>query len=97
MTTAQVQAIRAEVRVGKGSGGHWPRGRRRHSEAGWSAQRKRLQRLISRGGVTRVQMAREIGVSETSVRRWLRGEDIPAPQYQEAIAAWLAECINGNT
>lgn len=76
--------------------GHWPRGKRRNEDRGdWSGLRLRLRRLIDdhwQQGVVSIRAAAEaVGVSDRSIRRYLSGEDRPAPETQEAIAGWIDE------
>lgn len=76
--------------------GGWRPGKRRNQDCGdWSRLRIDLVAMFDdawRFGVrTPSRLAATLGVSERSVRRWLAGEDRPAPAHQEAIRAWLKE------
>ena len=74
--------------------GHWPRGKRRHADAGqWTQTRRDLVRLIddhwAYGVISYSAAARDLGVSKRSVRRWAAAEDMPSPEHQSAVAAWV--------
>lgn len=75
--------------------GHWPKGKRRNEDTGWSRTRLGLTKLFDdylvHGQISRCVLAGAIGVNEKSVRRWLSGEDRPAPEYQALCAQWLKE------
>jgi len=75
--------------------GHWPKGKRRNTVAGWSRTRLGLQRLLDnhyqRGVISIRALAADVGVSDRTVRRWLSGEDVPAAESAELVAAWVAE------
>jgi DNA-binding XRE family transcriptional regulator len=78
--------------------GHWPAGKRRHPDAGtWSRTRLALTKFLDDhydrryDGISQKQLARDLGVSDRTVRRWLKGEDRPDEETQAAIAQWLAE------
>lgn len=74
--------------------GHWPAGRRRQPNVvSWGKVRLRLERFLAayheRGTVSQRALAADLGVSDRSVGRWLRGEDRPRPEMQLAVEAWL--------
>jgi len=76
--------------------GHWPRGKRRHAVDPQRHQTAilRLSALLDahsgrRDGVSRLGLARYVGVSDRTVRRWLSQEDLPSPQALRKIERWL--------
>ena len=75
--------------------GHWPRGRRRSSAnprqvADVMKQLAVLLKTRRKYGVVSARAAAaHVGVSETSVRRWLQGEDFPTPRTLARLAAWI--------
>lgn len=73
--------------------GHWPRGKRRHEDAGdWTAVQLQLQTLfdsVSTVLLSRRQTARDIGVSDRTLRKWLDGTSRPPREKQDAVLAWL--------
>lgn len=76
--------------------GHWPAGRRRNPDAGqWSRTRLALQSLLDehwqQGVRSERAVAAALGVSPRSLGRWLAGSHRPHPDYQELLAAWVAE------
>lgn len=76
--------------------GGWVRGKRRNADVGdWARVRIDLVALINEhfrlGVISAAALANELGVSDRSVRRWMAGEDRPAPETQEAIRTWVAE------
>jgi hypothetical protein len=76
--------------------GGWIPGKRRHADVGdWQRLRIDLAALLDseykRGVRTPNALARDLGVCERTVRRWLAGVDRPAPDSQEAVRRWLAE------
>lgn len=88
--TAFLTSSRADGRGG------WVRGKRRHADGGdWSRIRIDLAALFNdappRGPITCRGLARVLGVSDRSVRRWVAGEDRPSPTTQEAIRQWITE------
>jgi len=75
--------------------GHWPAGKRRNPDGGqWSRIRLSLTSLVTEyyepGVRTCIQVGLEIGVSDRSVRRWIKGEDVPALELQDLLKAWCA-------
>ena len=90
MPKKQSKSARADGRGG------WPPGKRRHQDVGdWSRLRIDLAALFADAWHFRLRtptrLARDLGVSEKTVRRWLSGEDRPAPESQEAVRQWLVE------
>ena len=76
--------------------GGWAPGKRRHQDVGdWSQLRIDLAAMFADAYDFRLRtptrLARDLGVSEKTVRRWLSGEDRPAPESQEAVRQWLVE------
>ena len=76
--------------------GGWIPGKRRNQDVGdWSRLRIDLAAIFADAWDFRLRtptrLARDLGVSEKTVRRWLSGEDRPAPESQEAVRVWLAE------
>jgi hypothetical protein len=76
--------------------GGWIPGKRRNRDVGdWSRLRIDLAAMLDdhyrRGVRTPNALARELGVCERSVRRWIAGTDRPAPEHQEAVRRWLVE------
>ncbi len=72
--------------------GHWPRGKRRHSDDGVRAliaRTKRLFRHVVPGKTSAKALARAIGVSDRTVHRWLRSEDVPSEANRAAWSKWL--------
>ena len=77
-------------------GAHWPKGKRRHADAGdWARVRLEIQALLDehpRHGVRSLAViGRAVGVDKRTVWRWLRGEDRPPPEAQERLRAWAKE------
>ena len=48
--------------------------------AGW------LQASMSHRGLTQAQLARSVGVADTQVSRWRRGQVVPSVQYLQRLA-----------
>jgi predicted transcriptional regulator len=76
--------------------GGWIPGKRRNQDVGdWSRLRIDLAALFADAWDFRLRtptrLARDLGVSEKTVRRWISGEDRPAPESQEAVRVWLSE------
>lgn len=76
--------------------GHWPAGKRRNPDVvRWSRLRLRLCRLLDehwqRGVISAAALADAVGVSRKTATNWLRGEDRPSPEHQQAIEAWVRE------
>ena len=76
--------------------GGWIPGKRRNQDVGdWTRLRIDLAALFADAYDFRLRtptrLARDLGVSEKTVRRWLSGEDRPAPESQEAVRVWLSE------
>lgn len=73
--------------------GHWPRGKRRNPDERVELLRRTTARLLRRRltpkKISRKALARAIGVSDRTVRRWLAGEDLPAPARTAAWAKWI--------
>ncbi len=71
----------------------WPRGKRRHADQGdWTAVQAQLQALfgtVASTLVSRRTAAREIGVSEKTLRRWLSGQHRPDQIGQDRVLAWI--------
>jgi transposase-like protein len=72
--------------------GHWPRGKRR-SDIDARTRRRALasiRRAHVRDGHSLRSIARTIGVSDRTLRRWLAGEDHPSPaRAADVISAHL--------
>lgn len=77
--------------------GHWPKGRRRHATNERAAKRvlATLAALLKGGPqygrISRRKLAETIGVSDRTVRRWLAGEDLPAPDSLILLRRWTAQ------
>ena len=74
--------------------GGWPTGKRRHSVGTWPATLARLRALLTqprRGVVSRNAIAKAVGVSEGTVRRWVSGEDVPSAELQGAVKRWVGK------
>ena len=52
----------------------------RNPFAGW------LQQSMQRYGFTQAQLARSVGVADTQVSRWRRGQVVPTVQYLQRLA-----------
>jgi len=88
MTTPKSTSARRDGRGG------WPTGKRRHPMGTWPATLARLQVLLQqprRGVVSRNAIAKAVGVSEGTVRRWVSGEDVPSVEMQTAVRRWVAK------
>lgn len=86
MTKPKSKSPRADGRGG------WPTGKRRHPIGQWPATLARLRALLEqprRGTVSRNALAKAIGVSEGTVRRWVSGEDVPSAKMQTAVRKWV--------
>jgi transcriptional regulator with XRE-family HTH domain len=75
--------------------GHWTKGKRRNPDQGtWSKVRLTLQSLVDEYYEpklrSRAKVARDLEVSDRTVRRWLKGEDIPSVELQMAVRQWCA-------
>jgi hypothetical protein len=79
--------------------GHWPKGKRRNDPGRkWPAVRKRLDRLLrtpdtgpideSRPRRSQIGLGRYLDVSDRTIRRWLRGEQLPSEESVERIVAF---------
>lgn len=75
--------------------GHWPRGRRRNpiTPRGWERLRAAIAAILPdaprHGRLSRRALARYLGVSDRTVRRWLDGTDYPSAEYLPGLRAWL--------
>lgn len=76
--------------------GHWPRGKRRNQplpQRQINGLMRRLKNKLTPGAKTEGQSinqtAREIGVSDRTLRRWLAGEDNPSAAHLVLLQAWL--------
>jgi hypothetical protein len=90
MTRRKIASSRRDGRGG------WIKGKRRHADCGdWSRIRISLCALINdrwqMGVISARVLARDLDVSEKTVRRWMAGEDRPIPEMQEAVRQWIAE------
>ena len=88
MTTPKSTSARRDGRGG------WPVGKRRHPVGTWTATLARLRALLTqprRGVVSRNALAKSVGVSEGTVRRWVSAEDIPSPGMQAAVKRWVGK------
>ena len=91
MTTEKSTSARADGRGG------WPTGKRRHPVGTWPDTLARLRALMEqprRGTISRNALAKAVGVSEGTVRRWVSAEDIPSPEMQAAVRKWVGK-LNG--
>lgn len=76
--------------------GGWTAGKRRNPDCGdWTRIRINLAALLAdrwqRGVISGSALARDLGVGETTVRRWLDGTDRPSVECQEAVRQWVTE------
>lgn len=77
--------------------GHWPAGVPRNLQNDhWPRTLESLQVLLEGHGargtpISAAALARAIGVSDTSVRRWAAGRFAPPPQLQDAILEWVVD------
>ena len=74
--------------------GGWPVGKRRHPVGQWPATLARLRALLEqprRGVISRNALAKSVGVSEGTVRRWVSGEDVPSVGMQGAVKRWVGK------
>ena len=90
MKKPQHKSARADGRGG------WTPGKRRNQDVGdWQRIRITLASLLNdrpeAGRVSVRSIARVIGVADRTLRRWLSGEDRPAPAAQEMLRQWLTE------
>ena len=75
--------------------GHWPLGRRRNVVPAarlaqtLAAVAELLDTRRQRGVVSVRAIAAHVGVADTTVRRWLSGEDHPAPRNLRRIETWI--------
>lgn len=87
MTKPKSKSPRADGRGG------WPTGKRRHPIGQWPATLAQLVVLLrdhaQRGAISRNALAKAVGVSEGTVRRWVSAEDVPSPEMQRAVRKWL--------
>jgi hypothetical protein len=74
-------------------GTHWPLGKRRHTDTGeWTPILVQLQaffRALSSTLLSRRAASHQLGISERTLRRWIAGEDRPAPEDQDRVLGWL--------
>ena len=92
MTTPKSTSARADGRGG------WPTGKRRHPVGTWPDTLTRLWILLQqprRGVVSRNALAKSVGVSEGTVRRWVSGEDVPSVGMQGAVKRWVGQIEKG--
>ena len=90
MRKKKKQSARADGRGG------WTPGKRRHADGGdWQRIRIRLAALLNDGyrhGVVSARAAAiACGVSDRTMRRWISGEDRPAPEMQEVVRQWVSD------
>jgi len=74
--------------------GHWPAGQRRHAGRGvliLIARLRRATRRNARQPVSLRRAAREIGVCDRTVRRWLAEVDYPSAEHSKKIRQWLED------
>lgn len=57
-------------------------------------RRARLER-IARTGMSQTEIAQRLGVDQTAVGRWLRGDRLPTPRHWDAIDSLAIELGNG--
>lgn len=71
--------------------GHWPRGRRAHPRPPRGLLRALARALEQpeRGSVSIRAAAEACRVSDRTVRRWLAGEDWPAPVSARRLERWV--------
>jgi len=72
--------------------GHWTHGTRRNPDAGVRALIVRLRRVLRHPEwrrVSRRAVAKALGVSDRTVRRWLSEEEWPAARSQKRLRDWL--------
>lgn len=76
--------------------GGWTAGKRRNPDVGdWARILIDLAALINdhyrHGVISGGSLAKVLGCDSKTVCRWLRGEDRPATETQEAVRTWIAE------
>lgn len=88
--------LAGEGSVEKKTKGHWPKGKRRNQplpQRQINGLMRRVKARITPGtrreGQSAKQTAREIGVSDRTLHRWLTGEDNPSAAHLVLIQAWL--------
>ncbi|MGH8562734.1 MAG: helix-turn-helix domain-containing protein [Gammaproteobacteria bacterium] len=64
--------------------GHWPEGKRRREAPLPAELRRRILAARKAGEMSLRSLARQAGISDRALRRWLAGEDWPA---REKVAA----------
>lgn len=65
--------------------GHWPAGKRRGDSPIPAALRRKLDKALDHGDLTRRGIARALNLSDRSVRRWLSGEDWPSAAHLASL------------
>jgi transcriptional regulator with XRE-family HTH domain len=61
------------------------------------AQIQEITRRAIRGGSvgpdprSRRELARHLGISDRTIRRWLSGEDVPPPAHIRALRKWVRD------
>lgn len=92
LTARDVRRLRREIRVGRGSAGHWQKGVRRSDAAPRAVRRvmRRAVKIMDRyQSASRRALAAHLGVSDRTVRRWIAGEDLPSAADLARVTAWL--------
>lgn len=74
--------------------GHWPKGKRRSniSREYLRVILRHLERTLEYPGLSQRGLARHVGVSEKTVRRWLSEECWPSEEFLEALEDWIDQC-----
>jgi DNA invertase Pin-like site-specific DNA recombinase len=82
-----------------GRGGRVAGVRRNASGVRWEATLRELRDLLDnhakRGVVSANALAIAVGVTDTTVGRWLRGVDVPTIETQRAVRAWVRARLRG--
>ncbi len=73
----------------KDARGHWPRGKARSTLT--AAQIAQVLRKLNRAleDQSMIQVAKIVGISDTQVRRIVRGDDLPSERTYELVRARL--------
>ncbi len=82
---ASMAKITARTKRADGRG-HWPAGKRRGDGPIPRRLRARMERAIEGGQISIRGIARHLGVSDRTVRRWLTGEHWPVSHHLDRLS-----------